>query len=251
VTTNAKVLELKARAFFDRDIPIIPNGVDTDHFKPMDNINQLLKTLRLTTLDSSGYPHQLGPQQAPPLHERVVGFAGELREKKGIRILMPAFAQVNKTGPATLLIVGSVRQGADKEFFNEFLISNPGLQIIVAGYIPFQELPSYYSLMDVFVHPSLRDGMPNAVLEAMSCGRSVVATPVGGIKDVLEDGKNGTIVNVNDPNALAEKILELLDDPEKRNFLGKNARESVLSKYTMENELKANIQVYRKLGLNI
>jgi glycosyltransferase involved in cell wall biosynthesis len=52
-------------------------------------------------------------------------------------------------------------------------------------------MPAYYSLMDVFVHPSLRDGMPNAVLEAMACEKAVVATPIGGVVDVVEDGKNG------------------------------------------------------------
>lgn len=53
--------------------------------------------------------------------------------------------------------------------------------------------------MDVFVHPSLRDGMPNAVLEAMACEKAVIATPVGGVVDVVEDGKkNGVLVNVND-----------------------------------------------------
>ncbi len=59
--------------------------------------------------------------------------------------------------------------------------------------------------MDVFVHPSLGDGMPNALLEAMACGKAVVATPVGGAPEVIKNGKNGMLVNVNDPHALADE----------------------------------------------
>jgi glycosyltransferase involved in cell wall biosynthesis len=91
--------------------------------------------------------------------------------------------------------------------------------------------------------------MPNAILEAMACGKTVIATSVGGIKDILEDGKNGIIVNASDVNMLTEKVLELLDDSKKRSILGKNARELIVSKFTLEEELKKNLEVYRKLGL--
>jgi len=82
-------------------------------------------------------------------------------------------------------------------------------------------LTEYYSLIEVFVHPPLRDNIPNAVLEAMACGKAILATPVGGILEILEDGKNGVIVNVNDATTLAEKIQELLINAEKRTSLGK------------------------------
>ncbi len=133
----------------------------------------------------------------------------------------------------------------------KFLASIPNSQIIVTGFVSPNDLPAYYSLIDVFVHPSLRDGMPNAVLEVMACGKAVIATPVGGIMDILEDGKNGVIVNVNDANVLAEKILELLDNAEKCSMLGKNARELMRSSFTPEKELEANLNVYRRLGLKV
>jgi glycosyltransferase involved in cell wall biosynthesis len=92
--------------------------------------------------------------------------------------------------------------------------------------------------------------MPNAILEAMACGKAVIATQVGGIKDVLEDGKNGITVNVNDENMLTEKILELLDNTKRRSDLGKNARELIINRFTLEKELEANLDIYRRLGLN-
>lgn len=112
-------------------------------------------------------------------------------------------------------------------------------------------MPAYYALMDVFVHPSLRDGMPNALLEAMACEKAVVATPVGGIKDVIEDGKNGVLVDVNDTDGLTQSIVQLISQPENRRAISKSARETVLRRFTSEKELEANQRVYQLLGLKI
>lgn len=229
VTTNATALVKKAKAFIDREVILIPNGVDSEHFKPMARNEELASALGLGDLP-------------------VIGFVGELRKKKGITTLLSAYTQANKQRPLALLIAGEVRQGEDKKIFDEFKVANPDSKIIVTGYILPKDLPAYYSLIDVFVHPSLRDGMPNAVLEAMACEKAVIATPVGGVNDILEDGKNGVIVNVNDENMLAEKAKELLGNHKKRKLLGKNARITITSKFTPEKELHANIDIYQTLG---
>jgi len=235
VTTNATELAKKAKTFVDREIHFIRNGIDIDCFKPMERNELLAESLGIT-----------GKRKEEITN---VGFVGELRKKKGMEVLLSAHARINKQRPITLLIIGEVRQGDDRKLLEDFQNANPQYPIIITGHIPHNDLPSYYSLIDIFIHPSLRDGMPNAVLEAMACERAVIATAVGGTKDILEDGKNGVVVNVNDPDMLAEKIVELLDNPKKRELLGKNARELVLSKFTLEKELEANLAVYRKLGL--
>jgi len=250
VTTNASELVKKAKPFVDREIILIPNGVDTEHFKPMERNVMLAEASGLHTLESGSLLSDVG-QQAVQHRSRVIGFVGELRAKKGLTTLLRAYAQINKKQSVALLIVGEVRAGNDKEAFDEFRSSNPDSQIIATGYVSHNDLPTYYSLIDIFVHPSLRDGMPNAVLEAMACEKAVIATAVGGTKDILDDGKNGVIVNVNDVDMLAEKILELLDDPEKRKSLGKNARELIVNRFTLEKELIANLDVYRTLGLKV
>jgi len=238
VTTNASELAKKAKTFFDREIFLIPNGIDIDLFKPLEKNNALAKILFSTTNAHEGKPY-------------VIGFAGELREKKGIKTLLDAYAQVYKRSPATLFIVGEIRVGEDKKIFDEFRLANPEYQMIVTGTISHKDMPAYYALMDVFVHPSLRDGMPNALLEAMACEKTVIATPVGGIMDVIENGKNGVLVNVNDADALAESILQTLSQLEKYRAISKSARETVVRRFTSEKELEANLQVYKSLGLKI
>lgn len=233
VTTNASVLAKKAKSFVDREIHVIPNGIDTGCFKPMER-NEVLAEALL---------------EVESRRSKVIGFVGELREKKGLATLLAGYAQLAKKMPLSLLIIGEIREGEDKKLFEEFRSANPQLPITVTGHVPHNDLPAYYSLMDVFVHPSLRDGMPNAVLEAMACGKPVIATPVGGVLDVIEDGVNGFFVNVNDADALAEKIAEVLNQPEKRKAVGRYARETVLSQFTLEQELQANLKIYASLGV--
>jgi glycosyltransferase involved in cell wall biosynthesis len=232
VTTNASVLAKKAKAFVDREIHVIPNGIDTERFKPMERNDVLAETLGVEGQRS-----------------KVIGFVGELREKKGLATLLTGYAQIAKTMPVSLLIVGEVREGEDKKYFEEFKSNNPQLSITVTGHVPHKDLPAYYSLMDVFAHPSLRDGMPNAVLEAMACGKTVLATPVGGVLDIIEDGVNGIFVNVNDARDLAEKTAEAVNQPEKREAIGGSAREAVLGQFTLEKELQANLTIYQSLGV--
>jgi glycosyltransferase involved in cell wall biosynthesis len=232
VTTNASILERKAKAFVDREIHIIPNGIDTALFKPMERNEALGKILNVEGSKS-----------------KVIGFVGELREKKGLAALLSGCAQLARKMSASLLIVGEIREGEDKKFLEEFQSTNPQLPITITGHIPHKDLPAYYSLMDVFVHPSLRDGMPNALLEAMACGKPVIATPVGGMTDIIEDGVNGFFVDVNDAAGLAEKAAEVLDQPEKREAVGKSAREAVVNQFTPEKELQANLNIYASLGV--
>ena len=161
---------------------------------------------------------------------------------------MSAYAQICKKQPVSLLIIGEIREGEDKKLFEEFRLTNLQLPITITGQIPHADLPTYYSLMYVFVHPSVRDGMPNAVLEAMDFVKAVIATHVGGVKDEIVDDVNGLLVNVNDAEGLAEKIAEALSQPEKRESIGRAAREAVLGQFTLEKELQANLKIHQSLG---
>ena len=240
VTTNANELAKKAAALAPGlKITVVPNGIDLNLFKPLPRNIALAESLSLINRDR------------PATTARVVGFVGELREKKGLRPLLSAYAQVNKVNPATLLIVGDVRSGEDRKFFDEFKLSHPDTQILVTGFLPHTDLPVYYSLMDVFVLPSLRDGLPNALLEAMACERAVIGTPVGGIPDAILDCKNGRLVSTNNASELAEVIAEVLTYDDLRGDLGRAGRQTILEKFALQSELDGNFAVYQRLGLKL
>jgi glycosyltransferase involved in cell wall biosynthesis len=235
VTANATELAKKARALSPGlQVTVIPNGIDTERFKPLPRNKMLSESLGLI-------------KEA----RRVIGFAGELREKKGLQPLLSAYAQVNKENPATLLIVGDVRVGEDRQIFEEFKLSNPDTNMVVTGYVSQNDLPGYYALMDAFVHPSLRDGLPNALLEAMACEKAVIATPVGGVVDAVTDCETGRFVRTNVASELAELIEELLDNEILRKKLGSAARQIVVRNFTLQAELEGNLAVYHQLGLKI
>jgi glycosyltransferase involved in cell wall biosynthesis len=240
VTTNAHELAKKAKAFIpDLQVTVIPNGIDTEHFKPLPRHSALAQSLNLMKEGKVNEP------------SRVIGFAGELREKKGLYSLLGAYAQVNKKKPATLLIVGDIRAGADKQFFEDLKLSIQEARIVVTGFVSPKDLPAYYSLIDVFVQPSLRDGLPNALLEAMACEKAVIGTSVGGILDTLTDCENGRLVSTNDPNELANIINELLSDESLRMKLGSAARQTIMNKFTLKAELNGNLALYRQIGLKV
>jgi glycosyltransferase involved in cell wall biosynthesis len=236
VTTNASELARKAKAFLDREVILIPNGVDSEHFQPMERNRALADALGIDN-----------GKKRKEERRAVVGFVGELREKKGLHTLLSGYAQIANLRPACLLIVGDTRAGDDKRAFESFQSAHPDAKIIVTGFVPHNDLPAYYSLMDIFVHASRRDGLPNALLEAMACGKAVVVTPVGGMAEVVEDRVNGLVVPVDDADALRCGIETLLDDASLRENLAANARREVIEKYSAEKELTANLAIYRNL----
>ena len=83
------------------------------------------------------------------------------------------------------------------------------------------DMPEILFSIDIFVLPSLREGLPLTILEAMACGRPVIATNVGGIPEAVKDGENGILVYPKDPEALYRAMNELLGDREKREKMGR------------------------------
>jgi glycosyltransferase involved in cell wall biosynthesis len=139
-----------------------------------------------------------------------------------------------------------VRQD-DAPVLEVFQRQNPTLRVRVVPNVAHEDLPAYYHLADLLVLPSLRDGMPNALLEGMACGKATVASNVGGIPDVLNHGDTecGLLVPAGDVGALADAMRELLIDPARRERMGSAALATVLTHFTPEQELEGNLRVYR------
>lgn len=111
---------------------------------------------------------------------------------------------------------------------------NPGNRVHFIGYIQHTEISKYLAISNVFVRPSLSEGLGNSFLEAMAAGVPVVATSVGGIPDFLEEGETGLLCEVNNPRSIAQKVEKYLKDAESREYIVKKARAMVKEKYQWE-----------------
>jgi glycosyltransferase involved in cell wall biosynthesis len=229
ITANSRRLVRQAQALAPgRPVVRSPNGVDAAHFQPQPRDTALA--------------NQLGLDETP-----LLAFVGEARAKKGLATLLLAFRQIAAARPAALLLLGGVRPGEDESLLQVFQKQNPELKLVVQPYVPSKDLPAYYSLVDLLLMPSRRDGLPNALLEAMACERAVLASDAGGISDAIRDGENGCLVPPGDAPALVAAALELLDDPSQRRRLGSAARLTVLADFSLEQELQANLTLYARL----
>jgi len=229
ITANSRQLVRKAGSLAPgKEVRWIPNGVDPEMFQPQPRTKALAQKLGLG---------------ANP----VIGFAGEARAKKGIANLLLAFRELATKRQVSLILVGGVRSGEDKDLIKVFKKQNPDLSFVVVPYLNQHELPAYYNLMDILVMPSIRDGLPNALLEGMACECAVIASPVGGICDVIRDDRNGRLVEPGKPEALAKAMGVLLDDIEARLRLGKEARGTVLRDFSFGQEINSTLKLYGEL----
>ncbi len=112
------------------------------------------------------------------------------------------------------------------------------------GQIP--DAAKYLKAFDIFVLPSVKEGLPYAILEAMAAGLPIVATKVGGIPEMITDGESGLLVPPKNPEALATAIEKLIAAPELRARLGQNAAAVADAKFSLQEMLQKTRQIYLK-----
>jgi glycosyltransferase involved in cell wall biosynthesis len=169
-----------------------------------------------------------GDSTRPP-GERVLGIVGRLDLQKGFEYLLTAVAALRSSFPELrLLIVG---EGPDRGKIEE-LVSRQGLadHVTMAG--RQTDMPKIYGSFDIFVLPSLNEGLPMTLLEAMAAGKAIIATRVGAVPKVVTDGVTGLLVDPGNVTSLTHAISQLLCDPGRCRLLGRNARTHVESHYT-------------------
>ena len=156
-----------------------------------------------------------------PESDLLVGTIANLKAHKGIQYLLAAIPLVRRTYPSTRFVV--VGQGPLERDLKRLSVEL-GVEddVVFAGYR--DDAPRIAHAFDVFVMASLHEGLPIALLEAMSLGRPSVVTNVGGLPEIVDDGGEGLIVPPADPGALANAIVRLLGDPDLRARCGSGAR---------------------------
>ena len=181
---------------------------------------------------------------APVSTARVIGTAGRLVPIKGIVYLIRAFASLRVEMPGLRLeIAGSGPERTAIE--NESQLH--GLTDCVT-FLDWQaELAPVFAGWDVFALPSLEEGFGIAALEAMAAGLPVVATAVGGVPELVEDGRTGWLVPPANPDALADRLRDLLLDPEKRRAMGAAGQARARESFSVERMVTAISEIYEQL----
>jgi glycosyltransferase involved in cell wall biosynthesis len=162
---------------------------------------------------------------------RVVGMVARLDLQKGFEYLLRAVRELRVAFRDLKVVI--VGEGPDRKAIED-MIQEYGLQsnVVLAG--QQSDMPGVYSAMDVFVLPSLNEGLPMTILEAMAASKPVVATRVGGIPSVIQHGETGLLVDPGDAEGLRDALARLLSQPKLCRHIGAAAHDWVSRNYTSE-----------------
>jgi glycosyltransferase involved in cell wall biosynthesis len=188
---------------------------------------------------SSSSPREARAELGLPSDGLVIGAVTRLDPVKGGDFLIRALVQVD----ASLVIVGDGPERATLEA----LTGDLGLAGRVHWLGHRRDVPRLLPAFDLFVQPSLHEGLPNTVLEAMAAGLAVVATAVGGTPEVVLDGVTGLLVPPGNPDALAGAMATLLRDCDLRHTMGRAGRERVAEHFTVERMVRQTQTLYERL----
>ena len=209
-------------------IRVIPNSIDTDLFQP--------KSVKKEQLG-------LNPE------ENILLFVGNVFRLKGIYDLFDALPKLLAKEPDThLIIIGSIH-GDEQQYLSNY-IKERKIQdnISILEHMPQDELIKYYSVADVFVFPSLSEGSPRAVQEAIACGCPVVATNIAGINLLDRNQEYISFVNIKSPNEISEQILKLIGDSNLRKVTSKKGINHIKQEFSDQRIAAQIIEFYKEIS---
>ncbi|MGI6296043.1 MAG: glycosyltransferase family 4 protein [Armatimonadota bacterium] len=205
-------------------IHTIPSGTDIERFKD-------------TATDPQFRSSLTGDHSWP-----VVSTAASLTERKGIRFLLEAAHLLQKSGkPVRVVIAGDGEQRQELQQIAD------KMAIVCTFLGQFSDMPKLLANSDIFVMPSLGEGLGVAVLEAMAAGKPIVASAVGGLKESVVDGQTGFLIPPANSQALADALARLLSNSSLIDQFGSAGQARVAEKYSLENMAKGNESLYHKL----
>lgn len=177
---------------------------------------------------------------------QVIGYAGRIEKMKRLDLLLEAFSLVRARHPeAHLMIIGEGKLRPELEA----LATRLGIShaVIWTGFR--QDMPRLLAAMDVYVQPSVNEGLSLSLLEAMAAGKPVIATDVGGASEVVVNGKTGVLIPWGSSAALPTAISDLLDNPNRQSTLAQAARRHVVREFGVQQTTDAYRNLYEVLTL--
>ncbi len=210
ITSSQKNFAYVEHNYHPRGHILIPNYVETDVFRPLNMARK----------------------------KDSICFIGRLNKQKNLFALFEALS----SSPYTIDLIGSGEQEAQ---LREFAREN-GVMANFLGNIPNNELPGILNEHELFVLPSLWEGMPKTLLEAMACGLPVVGTNVDGIREVIKHEKNGLLCNTA-PRSIREAIIRVMKDEALKKRLGENARKTIEQQFSLKKLIEKELELYSHL----
>ncbi len=207
---------------------VVPNGVELDRFGP--------------AAPGPDWPARLGSGRRP-----LVTYLGRLTRDKGVLTLLDATERLPPEVAMDLVIGG---EGPQAGALRERIDGSPLLsrRVRLVGPVDEEEKPALLAQSAVFVLPSTADTSSVAVLEAMACGTAVVASRVGGPREIVQDGETGLTVDPRDPSEIARAIGALLGDPLRRAALGRAARNWAVAHASVAATAGRYLDLYARIG---
>lgn len=194
------------------EMQIIPNGVDVSVF-----------TRSFTDAEREIAMQEVGKEKG----DRLLITTSRLVLKNAVGDIIAALSLLPSSIKLVILGTGALEKDLRKQA-EDLKLSN---RVVFLGQKAYEDIPKYLAVSDIFIRPSLSEGMGNSFIEAMAAGIPVIATPVGGITDFLFDNKTGVFCNVHDPQSIAWAVEQILSHPELKETIITNARKLVLEKY--------------------
>jgi glycosyltransferase involved in cell wall biosynthesis len=164
--------------------------------------------------------------------KNMIGYIGRFSAEKGILNFVNAIPLILTERKETNFLIGG--DGKLKSKIEQYLtVHNFKEKVNLTGWIPHDDLPQYLNKLKLLVLPSYTEGLPNIMLEAMACGTTILATPMGAIPDFIKDGETGFIMENNSPKCIAKNILRVLNHPNLEQ-IANNGRALVEKEFTYE-----------------
>jgi len=240
---NPQSIKSKLRLFFDKIAANHSNGIIAvsdkikKHIINYEKINPAKITVIKNGIEIEKFDNSFNNSKKG--NTIVLGSVGRLCKAKGYEYLLKAFIKVKEKISNTKLLIagdGPLREQLEK------LARNLHISTDVTFMGVLNNIPAFLNEIDIFVLSSVREGLPLSLLEAMAAEKPIIATAVGGIPEVIDNGSDGIIVTATNVDELKDAIISLLQDEDKRRAIGKNARNKVINYFSIEsmvNELES------------
>ena len=192
---------------------------------------------------STSHDRQLKRKEYDVQGEPILGIIARLSSVKGIDVLIKAMPDILNVFPRTQLWI--VGEGPE-----EAALKRLAVRLNVGDRIVFKPIVNRTSVIlpifDIFVMPSIQEGLGLSVMEAQAAGIPVVASNVGGLPDVVDDGRSGILVTPGQSRALAEKIIFLLQNPSLAQSMAREARMTIQEKFSLDQMVDKTVLFYEE-----